>query len=88
MEKIILFAILITFVFSLLKYVEMTYLDKERRSMKIFVRDAIYVFSSSLAVLYIVFQCEKQLLEFFHFITDSKETSPIITQIFTDDPGF
>lgn len=87
-ERIIGFAVAIVLVFTLLKIVEMRYIEREFRSLKLFIRDAVYVFAASLAVLYLYFRFEKNIHEFFCFITDSKVLVPNTTQVFTDEPGF
>lgn len=87
-EKIIGFSIAIVLVFSLFKVLEMKYIDRDERALKLFIRDAVYVFLSSLAVLFVYFQFEKNIQEFFCFLTNSKNIVPNTTQIFTDDPGF
>lgn len=87
-ERIIGFAIAIVLVFTILKIVEMRYIEREFRSLKFFIRDAVYVLVASLAVLYLYFRFEKNIHEFFCFITDSKVLVPNTTQIFTDEPSF
>jgi len=87
-ERTIGFAIAIVLCFTLLKFVEMRYIEREFRSLKLFIRDAVYVFVASLAVLYLYFRFEKNIQEFFCFITDSKVLVPNTTQVFTDEPSF
>ena len=87
-ERIIGFAIAIVLVFTLFKIVEMRYIEREVRSLKFFIRDAVYVLAASLAVLYLYFRFEKSIHEFFCFMTDSKVLIPNTTQIFTDEPSF
>ena len=87
-ERIIGFAIAIVLVFTLLKIVEMRYIEREFRSLKLFIRDAVYVFIASLAVLFVYFRFEKNIHEFFCFMTDSKVLVPNSTQVFTDEPSF
>ena len=87
-ERGIGFAIAIVLVFTLFKIVEMRYIEREFRSLKFFIRDAVYVLAASLAVLYVYFRFEKNIQEFFCFMTDSKVLVANTTQIFTDEPSF
>lgn len=88
LERILGFAIAIVLVFTILKFVEMRYIEREFRSLKLFIRDAVYVLVSSLAVLYLYFRFEKNIHEFYCFMTNSKVLVPNATQVFTDEPTF
>ena len=88
MEKLLFLAVVITVAFSILKYLEMRYLDKDKRSIKIFLRDAIYVFCASFGILYLAHTFDPLVTEFFHFITGTKRVVAETTQVFTGEPGF
>jgi hypothetical protein len=88
MEKEFILAALVTFLFSLLKFIEMKYIDKEMKPMKLFIRDAIIVFISTLLCCYVFFSYDTYITDFFNVVTDSKIINPANTQVFTDVPGF
>lgn len=88
-EIMILLSISIVIVFTGVKFVEMQYIDKNVRPLKLYIRDAVYVFISSIGILYVFGTYEKHVLDFFFFITNTKNiATPTQTPIFTGEPGF
>jgi multisubunit Na+/H+ antiporter MnhB subunit len=88
MEKIFIISTIITFLFCLVKFIEMKYLDKELKPLKFLVRDAVIVFVCSLAAAVFVFNMDGSITDFFNVLTDTKTLNTATTQIFTDEPGF
>jgi hypothetical protein len=88
MEKIFIISTIITFLFCLVKFIEMKYLDKEFKPLKFLVRDAVMVFVCSLAAALFVFNMDGSITDFFNVLTDTKTLNTATTQIFTDEPGF
>lgn len=88
MEKLFLVALLITFLFSVIKLLETKYLEKKWKPLKFVIRDALIVFSSSVVGLIVFFSINGTLTDFFNVITQNKVINPAATQIFTDEPGF
>jgi hypothetical protein len=88
MEKEFILAAFVTLMFSILKFVEMKYVDKEIKPMKLFVRDSIIVFICTLLSSYLFFSFDGYITDFFNVVTDSKVINPANTQVFTDVPGF
>jgi hypothetical protein len=88
MEKVILISILITFLFCLFKFIEMKYLDKDFKPLKIFVRDSIYVLISSFVATFFYYQMDGKITDFLNVLTDTKTLNTGTTEIFTDEPGF
>lgn len=88
MEKIFIISTIITFLFCLVKFIEMKYLDKELKPLKFLVRDAVIVFVCSLAAALFVFNMDGSITDFFNVLTDTKTLNTATTQIFTDEPGF
>ena len=90
MEKVLIFAISITVIFCIFKFIEMKYIEKEIKSLKYFVRDAIMVFSSSIICVYILLQYDKNITDLFAVVTDTKIFTPDsnTTTVFTGEPGF
>jgi len=88
MEKVFLISIFITFLFCLLKFIEMKYLDKDYKPLKIFVRDSIYVFICSFVSTFVYFYMDGTINDFLNVLTNTKTMNTGVTQIFTDEPGF
>lgn len=88
MEKVLIFAISITILFCILKFLEMKYIDHEIKPLKYFVRDAIMVFSSSIVCVYVLLQYDKNITDLFAVVTETKVFSPDMTAVFTGEPGF
>ena len=88
MEKEFILATFVTLMFSVLKFIEMKYIDKDSKPMKLFVRDSIIVFICTLLSAYLFFSFDGYITDFFNVVTDSKVINPANTQVFTDVPGF
>jgi hypothetical protein len=88
MENVVLLAIAATILFLVIKFVEMKYLDKEFKPMKVVVRDGLIVFISTIVSAYGYFYMNTSITDFFNVITETKTLDAEATQIFTDSPGF
>lgn len=66
----------------------MRYLEKEKKPLKFFVRDAIIVFLSGVASTFSFFYLETYISDFFNIVTETTTLNTNATQIFTDSPGF
>ena len=88
MEKVLLFAIVVTVLFAIFKVFEAKFIDKETKPLKFFVRDAAIVFATTFVVAYIFFNYDYKINEFFAVVTDTKVLTPETTEVFTGDPGF
>lgn len=88
-ELMIGLALVVVIAFTGFKVVETVYIDKEKRAMKLYIRDALYVFLSAFAVIFLYNTNEKHILDFFYFLTDTKNVAiPEKTPIFVGEPGF
>ena len=88
MEQFLIPAIIATSLFSILKFIEMKYLDKQMKPLKTVIRDAFMVFVSSLVGVYVFSLFGGSFQEFFNIVTESKTLNAAATQVFTDVPGF
>ena len=88
MEKLLIFALVITTVFSVFKILEMKYLEKDMKPLKFVIRDAVIVFVSSFATLSINSMFGGNMQDFMNVITDTKTLDAVNTQVFTGEPGF
>jgi hypothetical protein len=88
MEKLFLIALLVTFLFCIIKVIEMKYLEKEWKPLKYVIRDSAIVFSCTVVGLIIFFGMNGTITDFFNVVTENKVLNQASTQIFTDEPGF
>ena len=79
MTNIFVSAAIISIVFLLAKFLEMRYIEKESKPLKLLIRDSFLVYFSVIVA---------------HFVTDQINpiikggTVSKITPVFTDNPGF
>ena len=90
MDNIFVLAGVISVVFFIAKFVEMRFIDKskDKKPLKLFVRDIAFVFISSILAGFFFFNMNGQIGEFFNTITDAKMIPSGAPQVFTDAPGF
>jgi len=88
MENLFLIAIFTTILFVLAKIAEMKFVDKEWKPLRIIIRDAIIVFSSSLLASYGYSYMNGSFSDFLNIVTENKILKTDATQIFTDIPAF
>ena len=80
MDNIFMFALIISIVFFIVKFLEMRYVDSEPKPLKLLVRDTLVVYFSVIFGNFILEQVEPLL-------NNGTEISKI-TPVFTDNPGF
>jgi len=89
MEKILIISIAITVIYSIAKFIEMKFIENDVKPLKIVLRDALIVASSSFVSLFFYFYLETYLFDFFNIITNTKTNIYEKTiNVFTDDPNF
>ncbi len=88
MEKLLIIASIITFMFSIMKVIEMKYVAKQWTPLKYVIRDAVMVFGSALLGLFVFFQINGTMTDLFNVVTDGKAVNLNTTQVFTVAPGF
>jgi len=80
MDNIFMFALIISIVFFIVKFIEMRYVDSEPKPLKLLVRDTLVVYFSVIFGNFILEQVQPML-------NNGAEISKI-TPVFTDNPGF
>jgi hypothetical protein len=80
MENIFVIAAIISVIFLIAKFIEMRYIEKESKPLKILIRDALVVYFSVIVGYFII----EQLKTTMQNGGDSKQTTPV----FTDNPDF
>jgi hypothetical protein len=81
MDNIFLLSGVITIIFFIAKFLEMRYIDKEAKPLKLLIRDALVVFVSIVFGNYIIEQVNPVLGE----TISITQASPAV---FTDNPPF
>jgi hypothetical protein len=80
MDNIFIIAAIISTIFIIAKFIEMRFIEKESKPLKLLIRDALVVYFSVISGYFILEQLKP-------IIQDGGNTS-ITTQVFTDNPGF
>jgi hypothetical protein len=88
MEKVFMIAVIVTVLFLASKVVEMKYIDKEWKPMKLVVRDAITVFACTTLGSFMYLHLDGSFVDFLNVVTASKSFDMGQTMVFTDEPGF
>ena len=79
MENIFIIAAIISVIFFLAKFIEMRFLDKDPKPLKLLVRDALLVYFSVICGYFILEQIKPSI---------NSGDSGISTPVFTDNPEF
>jgi len=88
MEKVFILSIVVTCIFVIIKVLEMKYVDKEWKPLKLIIRDSVIILVSSIVGSFLYFNMDGSLTDFLNVVTDNKSFNMSATQIFTDAPGF
>jgi len=80
MVNIFMIALIIAIVFLVIKFIEMRFIDKESKPLKLLIRDALLVYLSVVAGYFILEQLKP--------VIQNGGTDIINTPVFTDNPGF
>jgi hypothetical protein len=81
MENIFLVSGIISFVFFIFKFIEMRFIDKESKPLKILIRDSILVYFTVIIGNFIIEQLKV-------VIPSASESAPKLTPVFLDNPTF
>ena len=88
MERALILAFLIKLLFFISKIIEMKYVSKEWKPLKIVIRDSVIVFISGFISIVLFFMSNGDVTDFFNVITENKTLKPSATEVFTGEPGF
>jgi hypothetical protein len=80
MDNIFTFATVISFIFLIVKFIEMRFVEKESKPLKLLIRDALLVYFSIVVGYFIINQINP--------ILKGGAVNSNITPIFTDNPTF
>lgn len=88
MEKVFLFATVLTILFGILKVAINKWIENEMKPLKEIVRDLAIVFVCAFGSGYLFLIHGSRLDDFFSVITNTNLLNPDTTQIFTGIPDF
>ena len=88
MENVIIISLAIALFYVFVKVIEMKFIDKEWKPLRIIIRDAIIVFSSAFVASYGYSYINGSFSDFLNIVTENKVLNTDSTQIFTDVPAF
>ena len=77
MASVFVVAAVISITFLVAKFLEMRFIEKETKPLKLLIRDALIVYFSVIAADFVMAQVNPVMV-----------TGPKDTQVFTDNPGF
>lgn len=80
MENIFIISGVISVIFLIAKFIEMRFVDKESKPLKLLIRDALLVYFSVVSGYFIIGQVNPVL--------KGGVNGSNITPVFTDNPGF
>jgi len=84
MGNIFIDAAIISAVFFVVKFVEMRFIDKESKPLKLLVRDSLMVYFSVICGNFVIEQLKPMLQE----VGEGAENIVVAPTVFTDNPGF
>jgi|APCry1669190288_1035285.scaffolds.fasta_scaffold112953_2 hypothetical protein len=88
MEKVFILATFVTFLYCLMKFLEMRYVEKKMEPLRNVIRQAIFVFAATLFVGYFVIEHAHLIDGLFNVITEKKVFNESATQVFVGTPDF
>mgnify|MGYP001142192824 CR=1 FL=1 len=81
MENIFIIASLIAFMYIIIKFIEMRFIEKSNKPLKVLIKDTLVVYLCVVLGNFIIDQINPSLL-------GEDGTKKVVTQVFTDTPGF
>jgi hypothetical protein len=84
MGNIFIDAAIISAVFFVVKFVEMRFIDKESKPLKLLVRDSLMVYFSVICGNFVIEQLKPMLQE----VGEGAGNIVVAPTVFTDNPGF
>jgi hypothetical protein len=80
MENIFIIAAVISVIFLISKFIEMRFVEKETKPLKLLIRDSLIVYFSVVFGDFVIGQVNPMI--------KGGSSSATVTQVFTDNPGF
>ena len=80
MKGIFIIALVIAITFFIIKFIEMRFIEKESKPLKLLIRDALLVYFSVFVANFVLEQVNP--------LMSGGQKQGVITPVFTDNPGF
>ena len=80
MDKIFVIAAIISVIFLISKFIEMRFVEKETKPLKLLIRDALLVYFSVVFGDFVIGQINPMI--------KGGSNASTVTPVFTDNPGF
>lgn len=81
MNNIFIKAAIISIIFLIAKFIEMRFIEKESKPLKLLIRDALLVYFSVVSGYFVIDQINP-------LFKGSNGGGSLVTPVFTDNPGF
>jgi len=88
METALFLAVAISVLYSIVKYLEMRYLEQKMKPLREIVRDVLMVAVSSFICSFVFIYNKNKIDDFVAVVTNTNILKPENTQVFTGVPGF
>ena len=82
MDNIFIIAAVISLIFFISKFIEMRFVEKETKPLKLLIRDSLLVYFSVVFGDFVIGQINPMIQR------GSSSNSSTVTPVFTDNPGF
>jgi hypothetical protein len=83
MSNVFVLATVISFAFFIIKFIEMRFIEKENKPLKLLIRDTLFVYFSVIAGDFIVQQLKPIIAQ-----SGGELGTGGATKVFVDNPGF
>jgi hypothetical protein len=80
MKGIFIIALVIAITFFIIKFIEMRFIEKESKPLKLLIRDSLLVYFSVIVANFVIDQVNP--------LMSGGNKHGVITPVFTDNPGF
>lgn len=80
MDNIFVISAVISIIFFIVKFIEMRFIEKESKPLKLLIRDSLLVYFSVIVGYFIINQLKT--------VIDTNGDNTKITPVFTDNPSF
>lgn len=88
MEKEFAFSLIVSLFYGIFKFIEMKYIEREWKSIKLLVRDIVMVMISAFISAFIFVRYHQSFSNFFSVLTDNVMLDTTNTSVYTDTPSF
>ena len=88
MEKALILSLVVCFLFGIIKFLEMRYLEKKYKPLKEIVRDLFIVLIAAFSASFMFLYHQDRIDDFLAILTNTNIINKETTQVFTGSPDF